>query len=279
MNDTKKLQASDRSLYKKALCYLKNLLPHGISEKDLYDYLTAPSKTRPKKINGIYQRILISAQNANMKRKVIGDSINGIENLGSVLGGFSPKSVCEKYGNDSEQLLRVIMRELKPDGKVRKTNRSIWPQYCRTILSAAAFMERFKSANDFYKWVDFFDLDDRVRPGLPLILSQEIPGMGFALACDFLKELGYAKFGKPDVHIRDIFQAAGLCDKLTSDYQLLRTLCRVADHANVSAYEVDKVFWLIGSGDFYNHSHIGKKGRIPSPKAGFLAILRDRDVT
>ena len=50
----------------------------------------------------------------------------------------------------------------------------------------------------------------RARPALPLLLVQEIDGFGFALACNFLRELGYENFSKPDVHLRKIFWVTGL---------------------------------------------------------------------
>lgn len=274
MRDSTATRDADRNLYQTALKFLKKVTPVGISPADLSAYLTAPAKVRPKKLNGIYQRILMSAQNANMKNKVIGGSIGGVQNLGPVLEGFSPKKVHGRFGGDPDTLLKEIIRQLKPEGKIRQTNRSIWPQYCRTILSAAEFMARFKSATDFYEWVDFFDQDDRARAGLPLLISQEVRGLGFALACDSLKELGYANFGKPDVHIRDIFEAADICEKKTSDYHLFQTLCRVAENSGVTSYTADKVFWLIGSGYFYNHRHIGEDGRIPRPKAQFIGLLK-----
>ena len=107
-------------------------------------------------------------------------------------------------------------------------------------------------ANDFYTWVDFFDRDDRARIALPMLMASEIQGMGFALACDFLKELGYTNFAKPDVHLNYIFDKLGLCELGANDYGVFKAIVRVANNANVTPYAADKVFWLIGSGDFYD---------------------------
>ena len=46
---------------------------------------------------------------------------------------------------------------------------------------------------------------------MPLILAAEIEGIGYTLACDFLKELGFIEYGKPDVHVIEIFVGIGLC--------------------------------------------------------------------
>jgi len=126
----------------------------------------------------------------------------------------------------------------------------------------------------FFKWVEFFDRDARARASLPMLLSNEIEGFGFALSCDFLKEMGYVNFPKPDVHLRDIFTALELCNDKRDDYQLFKAIVRLSSNANVSPYNADKVFWLIGSGYFYNDRYIGKNGRIGSRKKDFIKYAR-----
>ena len=133
---------------------------------------------------------------------------------------------------------------------MRRTTKSLWPRFCKTIVSGAAFLSQFNEASEFYSWVNFFDRDDKARASLPMLLSYEIDGLGFPLACDFLKELGYIKFGKPDVHLKKIFVALNLAAK-EDDYQVFKAIIRVAEHVGVTPYNVDKLFWLIGSGNFY----------------------------
>lgn len=48
----------------------------------------------------------------------------------------------------------------------------------------------------------------------------------------------------------------------------------LAGHAEVSPYNADKVFWLIGSGYFYDDPHIGTNGRIGSYKQNFIKYAR-----
>ncbi len=83
-----------------------------------------------------------------------------------------------------------------------------------------------------------------------MLLSYEIDGFGFPLACDFIKELGYWDFGKPDVHLKKIFAALQL-SPTENDYQVFKAIVRVARSVGVTSYNVDKLFWLIGSGNFY----------------------------
>jgi hypothetical protein len=265
----------DKKAYQLAKDYLPSRSIGGVTA-DLIEKYSNPLTLNPKPTSkeGIYQRILESAQNANMKAGVIGRAIGGVEKLSLVLEGFNPKAVMDKYAGEWEAILNDIVEKLEPRGEIRRTLRSIWPHYCQTILSSANFVEQFSSASDFFSWVDFFDRDDRARASLPMLLSREIEGFGFALSCDFLKEMGYVNFPKPDVHLRDIFTALSLCQDKPTDYQLFKAVIRVAGHAGVSAYNADKVFWLIGSGYFYNDLHIGSQGRVGSRKREFIEYAK-----
>ncbi|MCA9966194.1 MAG: hypothetical protein KC423_18215 [Anaerolineales bacterium] len=229
-------------------------------------------------LNGIYQNLLVSAQNANMRAGVIGGSIDSVANLGPLLHNFDPHTTFQAFGDSEqwEQVLDLIEQKLKPRGQVPRGSRSIWPRYCRSILSGAQFLAKFESAADFYQWADYFDTDSRSRLALPMLLEAEIEGFGFALACDFLKELGYLNFAKPDVHIRDILVGLHFCPPKVKDYAILQTMIRIADHAKVTPYALDKVLWLIGSGYFYDDPAIGKAGRIGQQKDAFMAFALAR---
>lgn len=265
----------DKMSYDLARNYLPSLGIPGVTDALIEHYLNPPAlNVLPRTKEGLFQRILESAQNANMKAGVIGRSIGGIAKLSAVLENYDPSAVLRKYGNDWKRVLGDIVRKAKPRGQVRTTPRSIWPYYCKTILSAAAFVEQFRTANEFFAWVDFFDNDDKARPSLPMLISHEIEGFGFALSCDLLKELGYVGFPKPDVHLRDIFTALGLCDDQADDYQLFKSIVRVARNAKVTPYNADKTFWLIGSGYFYDHPEIGKNGRIGGHKQDFIEDVK-----
>lgn len=265
----------DRKAYELAESYLPSLKIPGVTQMLIEKYQKLSSnRTKLSSKNELYQRILGHAQNTGMKKKVIGEAIEGVDKLAPVLCEFNPQRVLATYGDNWQAVLDQIVKELDPRGKIRTTQRSIWPHYCQTILSAAKFIEQFESADDFFNWIDFFDKDGRSRASLPMLLDHEIKGFGFALSCDFLKELGYVNFPKPDVHLRDIFTALELSPARVDDYQLFKAIIRVANNANVTPYATDKVFWLIGSGDFYEDQEIGSKGKIRSHKQDFIKFAR-----
>lgn len=207
-------------------------------------------------ISDVYKAILASAQNTNMKPAVIKAAIGEFDALSKVLFNFDPHKTHSKYGDDSNKLLEDIEQTLiHPRGKkISKAKRGIWPKFCRTILSAAAFLKHFKDANNFKEWTQHFYEDERSRAVLPLLISEEVYGVGYALACDFLKEFGFVKYGKPDVHVIDILVDLDFCKEDASLYSIQKTISAVAKANEITPYCLDKILWLIGSGKFYRHS-------------------------
>jgi hypothetical protein len=247
--DSATIRARDRAAYTFAAEYLLRFAPEGVTPALLEGYLH-PTETwdRPGTLAEIYAQLLVSAQGGGMGPTVIGAAIGGIEQLGPLLCGFDPAAVVAKYRGGWSHVLDDIEETLRPSGKIRRASRSTWPLFCQAVLSGAAFLQRFSDGDDFHGWVRRFDGDERSRPALPLILSREIRGLGFALACGFLMGLGYRTFAKPDVHLKAIFKGLELCDEGADDYHVFKAITRVARNQDVLPYAVDKLFWLIGSG-------------------------------
>ncbi len=238
---------------------IKNAGPE-FSGNALENYLV-PEKARekPSSINRLYQSLLESAQNVQMSPNVIGKAISGekgnINPLGKFLHDFSPENSAANYGClTEEELLTQILPTLT--SKPHPTKRTLWLRYCKTIISASLFFSQYKTHNEFYEFIEQYYFNEKIRPFLPLLISYEIDGIGFALACDFLKELGYVQYGKPDTHIKDIFLDLGLlkgASKASSkaDYLSLKIIDELAEINGVTPYAVDKVLWLVCSGNYY----------------------------
>jgi hypothetical protein len=241
----------DRLAYELAKGYL--LDPEKYDSRvtsDLLDKYLKPGPS-PKSLPDIYEHMLESAQNRNMVSGVIKGGIGEISNLRPVLCEFEPARILECYTNP-DKLLDAFVEKLSPKGKIRRVPNGIWPNFCQTALQCAAVLKTFQSAESFYQWANEFECDPRARPALPLIIASRVKGLGFALACDFIKELRFENYGKPDVQLIDIFAGLGLSDD-KNPYGVFCDIVRVAKHAgrNVTPFAVDKVFWLIGSGNFY----------------------------
>ena len=277
MYDYKRL---DIAVYNLAKEFLLNLGIPEIDQPLLEEYCRISINcSRPNRWDTVFMQFLESAQSHQSSPKVIGNSIGGVKNLASILENFEPLRICLKFsGVDApNDLLDEIKAKLNPKGEFRRTPKSLWPRYVKTILSGAQFFSSFNTVLDFFSFCDAFNSSQITRPALPMVLEHRIYGIGFALACDFLKEIGYLEFGKPDVHIREIFTSIGLAHQVADDLAILEAVQRVAEHVKVSPFAVDRVFWLIASGNFFKDSErIGNQGRIGSQKRQFIQYVHAR---
>jgi len=237
----------DTKVYVQAKQFLINELEkRGYAESELDKYLISHKKSS---LNEIYFSLLSSSINRGLFLNAISSPLDGtIEPLGDILYSFDHLKVFKKYQNKKEELLNKIVNEFDLD--VNQNKKGVWPQFTNSIISGAEFLIQFKDFSDFDNFVEFFHKDERARKGLPMLIKEQVDGIGFALACDFLKEAGYIRFGKPDTWLKQILLKTKLSD-YEDDYRILKVIERVAKSNNVSEYNVDKIFWLIGSGKFY----------------------------
>jgi hypothetical protein len=266
-------EARAKATYELARQYVLSFRGDGVTDEVLDAYLE-PRIAPPSSINDVYRRLLESAQNSNMRPAVIGESIGGLGSLRHVLCDFDPRAVQQSFSNGWEEVLDLIVADVHPSGKIRRTPRSIWPLFCRAILSGADFLSQFADAQEFCDWVDVFDRDDRIRPALPMLISYEVDGLGFPLACDFLKELGYLNFGKPDVHVKAILSGLGFTRSGADDYETFKAIVSVAKAVGFTPYRVDKLLWLVGSGRFYDHPNVGSSGFVRTDRSAFIDCAR-----
>jgi hypothetical protein len=277
-----KREINEGAIYKAAIAFLLSQRGKGITREllDCFFKQDDQGKKKPDSLSGIYLTLLKSAQNAQGKSKIIGKSLGeeGVERLGAVLNNFDPCYVKENFTR-WEELFDTIKIKLRPRGKMRKGPHSTWPNYCQTIIDSANFLSGFKSAEEFYRFIDPFanHRDPHVYLAVPILIDDAIKGIGFALACDFLMALGYQNYGKPDIHIKTILSKLGVCNSEDHDYDFSLALDRIATKARVSPRKVDRVLWLIGSGDFRECTDsIGKNGRLPGMTADFIRFARQR---
>jgi hypothetical protein len=103
----------DRKAYELAKDYLSSLKIMGVTQALVEKYQNLSSlRPKPTSKNELYQRILESAQNSNMKTGVIGRSIGGVDKLGLVLDDFNPEWVLDEYGDNWQAVLDQIVKEL-----------------------------------------------------------------------------------------------------------------------------------------------------------------------
>ena len=147
---------------------------------------------------------------------------------------------------------------------------SFWVIFCKGILSGAAFLSEFESIQHFDEFVQSFAFNDLSIAALPIVIDQEVYGMGFPLGCDWLKEIGYRDYGKPDTHTIDILSETGLAPG-TGTYEVFKTLVRLAKANGEQTVIVDYVLWLVGSGRY-----VGENDKITRQKASFIRQMKGK---
>ena len=234
-----------RGVFDKAREYLLSF--DSIDENMLDKHLNAWKGCKINTVQDLLWGMLDSVSNRRNMPKTIGP----VDKMRPVLEDFIPSKIVEKYDDSWEKLFKTIEKEYKPLGKMVIDNpRSYWVIFCKSVISASRFLSRFSNLDEFNKFVSQFYLNEYTRVALPLLLAKEVFGLGFTLACDFLKENGYPKFVKPDVHIKAIFNGIGI-SKSNLDYDVFKDVIRFSENINELPYCVDKLFWLVGSGRFY----------------------------
>lgn len=226
--------------------YLNELISQypEINSKAIKKHLASEEKFENMK--DAHCRMIKSLSNRNMMSKVIG--FEKKENvMRCILFDYDPHDILASYDNP-EALLGRFSKEFELNAYHGK--KSLWRIFANGIISSSKFMSSFKGKEDFNKFIESFSLNKYTKAALPMLLSREIEGFGFALACDFLKEIGYRDYPKPDVHLIKIFYDLGLSDS-QNQYDVYKSIIEMSELVGEDAYTVDKIFWLISSGRFY----------------------------
>lgn len=241
----------DRKAYRIALWYL--LKTPGVTQEVLDTHLSFPVCDRPDTLAGVYWHLAFTAQNYQSLPQVIGCQIGDgdVGELSALLCDFDPAAVLGKYGEEGwESLLDDVDATFFPHKPRSRGPHSLWKRYCKAVLSGAKFLTGFRDAEHFYAWVAEHDASVQSRYELAITLGNELHGFREALACDFVKELGFPNWSKPDVHLKKIFVELRLAES-EDECTVFEAIDRFARNNDVSPYHADKVFWLISSGRFY----------------------------
>jgi hypothetical protein len=209
----------------------------------------------------VYESLLISSQN-RYGANAIKYSANRTQ-IEKVLCDFDVNAVLSTYTNYSEIYDAFQKAGLISAGKVN----GAWENFAKSAYDGAQFFKPFKSLLDFKNYVSGFNSNYITRGILCKIIASKVRGIEFCLACDFLKELGYTDYPKPDTHIKDVLSFLYFKSNMSEEdaYRQMVRLTKICEYSqyaqnpqDVNAYSLDKIIWLIYSGDFYN---VGIKGK------------------
>lgn len=236
-----------KAVYAEAQRYLLSMLPAEMEPAELDKYFIGDRRDFAS-LQDVYEQFIHSAQNYQGMPKFIKYKERR-EQIKHILHDFDVKIIKDM---DADELYQTFRMEFGVTSRDSKQNS--WRKWSRSVIDAAKFMSNFTDADDFRGFVAQFDYNRPTRMALPLLISTKISGIGFALACDTLKELGFLSYPKPDVHLVEVFSQLGLSEE--NPISVFEAIVEMADvckevDPESSPYKLDKIIWLICSGRFY----------------------------
>ena len=166
-----------------------------------------------------------------------------------ILCEFDFTAILDKYNADS------LLETIKGNIDIKNSEFS-FTRYAKGIISICDFLKRYNlhSGEDFNAFCDDY-LKANSRMELAELFNENIYGMGFATSCNFLKDIGFTGFLKPDTHINNVVIELGLIENISNRAKLDKASfvegIKLADTIGVTPFHFDKVLWLIYSGNFH----------------------------
>jgi hypothetical protein len=258
------MQQTSHEIYRLTKQYIEEEMLQRIGvEVSTLDWYLKPQVDQTKlSLNDIYERLLVHAKNKGYGGRAI-ERIFGVESLygapkderwkklRKLLFDFDPHKVYKSF------TIYSLFAELKekdfvPAGE-EPTNHVYG--FCRSITTGAMHLSQFESPQAFFHHVE--QMGETILSEL-----REISGFGEALPSDFLKELGFDQYSKPDIHTMDICYKLSLIKANNDARGTITALTSIAKSVGQTPYNIDRMFWLIGSGNFYGEREVDQKARL-----------------
>ncbi len=258
------IKERNKTIYRFAEEYLRKNA-NGLTDSILEEYYHNPRKPNLDSVFGV----VVSSADDWHKPKARNISYrNRSSAINKVVGDHSITYVLDTYKNDYNALYSAFKDSLSLDDKQFTVD--VWLSYANCICGMAQYLSKFKNAEEMYTYFDGFKTPEEKIKLIKEIkcqshISKTKWGWGFALSANWLKDIGMLDYCKPDIQVIKCLNSLGLCSKTNT--VVFKTLVAIAEDTKeydktASAFKLDRILWLIGSGDFYNHSEIEWKGSI-----------------
>lgn len=207
----------------------------------------------------VSEALIFALQNRNIMPNIIKFKENK-EIFKNILYDFSTTQILTHYNNE-ENLFDKFKEYFEIKNKESKKN--LWYQYAKSVISACEFLVKFEDEIAFDNFINSFSGDLLKKAALINLMTEEISGLGISLCCEFLAELGYADFPPADSYVRELLSKLNVCKD--DEYDVFKSIIKMADVAEKNAYYVYKVFYLISKGTFYLDN-----ASMPNAKTDFI---------
>ena len=228
-------------LYETAMKYLYEIKPDAINDEEMARYFfikkcNSKAEILERMLFALSEHSYASIINYNKRKDAFREIFLNYD-ANAILSSYTPETLLNRFAE------RLAINIERPN--------SIFSKYAKTVIDTCKFINGFANENDFDKHVQPYlsSVEDQIR--LADQIASAIYNCGFTLACNALKDLGYIEYAKPDTHIISILHTFSLCDnKPKSAFRIILEMARAVGD---TPFNVDRIFWMIGSGDFYLH--------------------------
>ena len=132
-------------------------------------------------LSRLLQAVVSKRDGRNVIEKII---VGGWPTLRGWMHDFNPEYILNTWG--THDIIFNFFQVLRNDGQIRgdfnNGAHSYWPHFSKSIVSAAGFLSKFPNAQSFLEWSDTFVGHQNTTPALPLVISEEVFGIGIAHA-------------------------------------------------------------------------------------------------
>lgn len=242
------------NLYDYAVSYLKEQTGNLVDDSVLNDYFKV---SKAVSLDEAFERGVASV-NDNNKRTMA----NSIAYFNPARKAVIDKVLCDlklyemvkKYGDDVEKLWHDLCSQCVNSTQIIG---GAWYKFAKNIITLALYLSQFRDIDELYaEFEKAVSSEEKIK--LINTVSVQVSQWGFAMASNWIKDMGMTGYCKPDQHVRAIID--GIYQTGEDEKAVFEKAVDVANHCNVSAFELDRLLFLIGSGDFYKdeHEHIKK---------------------
>ena len=223
----------------------------------------------------IVERLCSSLQNSGQMRNSIMFNEKNKENRDKIkeaVCDYDSAIFIKRYANWESLYDSFIKNGLKDNGKNRQVKKEYsnnipltnWEKYAKGLFEGINFLA---NNNGFEIVKGLIDLTSTINKITDIeinkikTISNYIPGFGLALTCDWLKECGCTWLVKPDIHIIEVYKHLinSENDKIKNEDLIIdmfdySILIQHEVDKSMTAYKLDKMIWLICTGDFYQYN-------------------------
>lgn len=261
------IQSRDQMIYQDAFQYLREH-SKGLTDEILATYMDC---TRVNSLDRAFEGVVnfVVDNYQTHKQVIIYNDNNNLDRIKKTFKQCDLNYFLETYAKAPDKLYNELYNTLTLRNAESDFSKWVLSIYVRVLCGMAKYLSRFQDAAALYQHIDtYVTIDQKIEMINEVIAASHAvkfckgrnQAWGFALAANWLKDLGLEDYCKPDTHVKDFAKGLQICAS-GDDARVFRAMLEMAEHVkqtdpSACAFRLDRCAYLIGTGDYYNHKDI-----------------------